>query len=396
MQATLPTSHDTGIDIVCLSLSRWNAAISSPAVALVKEFSKKHRVFFIEHPYSYKDLLHEKNGPSFRSGNITVITPPAVMPINFLPEGKVYNFFYDRNQSILLHTLRKILKQNNIRQYLFINFFDPFFLTKIPDDIAPAVYVYQCMDDISQVDYTRRHGQRLENEIVKTADLVLCTSTQLVKLQSEYSGNVYLHPNAADFDLFHTAAGQPLPRPADMNFPGKKIIGFTGSIEYRTDFALLKKLAIEHSDKILFLVGPVMGSEHEVLLNLPNIVFAGPRTIDQLPAYLQYFDCCIIPYKCNVLTASIYPLKINEYLAAGKPVVATAFSDDICAFNKVAYIAQTHEEFIRQVGMAIGEDDEDKRQLRIGVAAENTWTRRVEAFWKILADRNDLGSSVFA
>src|SRR3954471_24271308 len=81
-------SHNDEIDIICLSLLRWNAPISSPAVSLAKGFSKNHRVFFIEHPYSLKDVIKERKSASITTaGNITVITPPVVYPINFLPEG---------------------------------------------------------------------------------------------------------------------------------------------------------------------------------------------------------------------------------------------------------------------------------------------------------------------
>ena len=60
MQVNLPSYHKEHTDIICLSLSRWDAEISSPAVSLAKEFAKSNRVFFIEHPYSVKDVLMGK------------------------------------------------------------------------------------------------------------------------------------------------------------------------------------------------------------------------------------------------------------------------------------------------------------------------------------------------
>ena len=99
---------------------------------------------------------------------------------------------------------------------------------------------------------------------------------------------------------------------------------------------------------------------------------------------MQYFDCCIIPYRRNTLTASIYPLKVNEYLAAGKPVVATAFSEDMLAFSDCVYLAREHEEFIRLIDEAINSDDAQKKALRIETAAENTWEKRVQEFWAML------------
>ncbi|MBL7698402.1 MAG: glycosyltransferase [Chitinophagaceae bacterium] len=383
---TLP-SINRDIDIVCFSLSRWDAPISSPAVSLAKELSKNNRVFYIEHPYSFKDFIKEgKSARQYTDSNVRVVTPPLVYPINFLPEGKLYNALSSANNSILLKTLRKVLHQSHVRQYVFINFFDPFFLRAIPPDVKPARFIYQCMDDISQVAYTAKHGIRLENEIVKNADVVLCTSRELLRLKSVFSANVHFHPNAADVDLFKRAATEVLNRPADMDFGDKKVIGFMGSIEYRTDFELLVKLAKHHHDKILFMVGPVSGNEHITSgLNwLPNVVFAGAKRLEELPAYLQYFDCCIIPYKVNTLTASIYPLKINEYLAAGKPVVATNFSEDILSFKEVAYIVSSHAEFIDTIDKAIEENVINRKVARMEAASTNSWEKRVEQFWDII------------
>jgi glycosyltransferase involved in cell wall biosynthesis len=117
---------------------------------------------------------------------------------------------------------------------------------------------------------------------------------------------------------------------------------------------------------------------------MPNVIFAGPRKITELPNYLQYFDCVLIPFRKNTLTRSIYPLKINEYLAAGKPVIATHFSEDIYTFRDVAYVVDSHEEFLSTIDKAIAENDETKKQARMKVAGENTWEARVARFWDII------------
>ena len=381
-------SFNRDIDIVCFSLSRWDAPISSPATSLAKELSKNNRVFYIEHPYSYKDYVTEgKSSRQYTDGNVRVITPPLVYPINFLPEGKLYNTLSAINQSILVKTLRRLLKEHHIKEYVFINFFDPFFLRSLPQHIKPARFIYQCMDDLSQVSYTAKHGVRLENEIISNANITLCTSRELTRIKSNISDKVHFHPNAADVELFKTAATEVLTRPSGMYFDDKKIIGFTGSIEYRTDFELLYKIAKYHYDKIVYLIGPVAGDEHikRGLTKLRNVIFAGAKSLNELPAYLQYFDCCMIPYKVNKLTASIYPLKINEYLAAGKPVVSTNFSADIASFRNYIYIGDTHEEFIDLIDKAIEENVINKKIARMEAANANSWEKRVEEFWEIIS-----------
>jgi glycosyltransferase involved in cell wall biosynthesis len=92
-----------------------------------------------------------------------------------------------------------------------------------------------------------------------------------------------------------------------------------------------------------------------------------------------------VPFKKNILTKSIYPLKINEYLAAGKPVIATGFSEDIYSFKNVIHIAENDEEFVYAIDKAITENSQEMIKARMQVAQQNTWTSRVKQFWEIIA-----------
>jgi len=392
-------------DIICFSLSRWDSEISSPALALAIEFAKNNRVFFVEHPFSWKDYRQMKHTKQIQSrkdallkgkdiymnppslpANLTVVTSQLTLPINFLPPGALYNALAKYNDKLVLKVIRRLIKDYQLKDFIYVNFFDPYFVRSIPTDIKPLRTIYQSMDDISQVAYSHRHGTRLEEEIIRNFDYTLCTSKELTRLKSAFSPNVYFHPNAADISIFKKAAVETLPKPAELQEIRKPIIGYTGSIEYRSDFELLKKIAEYHKDKILFLVGPIQGEEHKAvgLDTMPNVIFAGPRKITELPDYLQYFDCVIIPFKKNTLTKSIYPLKINEYLAAGKPVIATHFSEDIYTFREVAYVVDSHEDFLTTIDKAIAENTEERKQARMKVAATNTWTARVDQFWNII------------
>jgi glycosyltransferase involved in cell wall biosynthesis len=397
---------NTKCDIICFTLSRWDSPISSPALSLAKEFARTNRVFYVEHPYNWKDYFSLKktpevikrrdallkgkkifSNPESLPSKLTVVTSQLTLPVNGLPPGNVYKRLAALNDRIVLKVIRKLIREYDVREYIYVNFFDPYFLQKLPGDLRPLRTVYQSMDDISQVPYSSRHGIRLEEEIIRNFDYTLCTSKELVRLKSQFSPNVHFHPNAADISIFAKAVTEDLPRPADLPADNKKIIGFTGSIEYRSDFQLLKKVAVHHADKILFFVGPVNTDEHRTsgLAMLPNVIFAGPRKIDELPAYLRYFDVTIIPYRKTVLTKSIYPLKINEYLAAGKPVVATHFSEDIYSFRDVACVADSDDEFIKAIDTAINNDNTALREARMKVAATNTWTSRVQQFWEIIS-----------
>jgi len=387
------------IDIICFSISRADAAISSPGYSLAKEFSKTHRVFYIEHPHSFKDLFVEWNTvgvkrrrktwfgdaspyKSDKSG-VTIVTPPLVLPINALPEGTVYSRAAAMNDRKIFNLIRRIRKDFAISEYLFINFFDPFYCRDFPSDIRPRKIVYQCMDAISEVPYTAKHGVRLENELVSKADLTICTSSGLVEHHRSRSGHVALLANGVDPELF-SKSGTGIP--AEIASGNKPLVGYVGSIEYRMDFDLLVSVAKSLPSYEFYFIGPIVGNSPglKLMKACSNVRFLGPKLQEQIPGYLSHFDAMLIPFKCNHLTSMVYPLKLNEYLLAGKPVIATNFSRDLSSFEPHVYIAHNAEEFARLISISVQEDSSSRISARIDCARQNSWSARATRFFELL------------
>lgn len=386
-------------------MSRWDEPYSSTIFSLAKEFARRHRVFYIDHPYTIKDFWQankQANAPHRRkallfgndiftslahlSPNLIAVTPRLTLPINWA-NGGVYNFLARWNDGSVIAAIRKTIQQYNIKQYLFINSFDPFFAQQLPPDIAPTQYIYQSTDAMQQGAYVAKHGVKLEQEMMKRADKTLVTSKQLLKYAQQFSANAHLLPNAADVALFNQAVSQHFARPTDLPTTTQPIIMYTGNIsQSRMDFALLQKIAQQHPNKQLVCIGPIDSPEHTKygLDKMPNVTFLPPKTIEQLPAYLQYAQCCIIPFLANELTQSIYPLKINEYLAAGKPVVTTNFSEDIADFAHIAHVAQSHTDFVQAIQTALDTNTPALQQARIALAQTNSWTERAKQLERIV------------
>jgi glycosyltransferase involved in cell wall biosynthesis len=398
-------SEKKDIDIICLALSRSDWHISSAGLFLAKEFAKKNRVFYIDHPYSWKDyftaaskkqikwrkkavLFGKKpySNPASFPPNLTIVTPFLTLPINFLPKGPFYRTLLRINDSIVKNSIKKILRDYGVKDYIFINFNDPFFLNQIPKDITPIRSVYYCTDKFAEVAYFKKHGAQMEETCMRNYDLTFCTSSELTRFAAEFSTKVHFLPNGADTVLFNKAFVEKLEKPTEIQCIHTPIIGYTGSIDHRTDFELLRKLALDNQDKTLVFVGPIQTDEHikAGLDKMKNVLFVGAKQITEIPNYHQYFDCAILPFLKTKFTKSIYPLKINEYLAAGLPVIAINFSDDIKSFSHVAYIEDTHEGFLHAVGFALKENTPEKVKERMSVASQNSWTARIEKFWEIL------------
>jgi len=404
------------LDIIYFTLFPWDNAYSSVSLSFTREFAKHNRVFYINHPYSIKDFVKGWTHPMVKARrqdlllnrmryetipdlpDVIAVQPPLTLPINWMNPGKRYDRWFEYNNRIILNTIRQVIKDYNIKNFVYLNCFNPYYVGALPKELGAKLSMYQCIDDMTEEAYTAKHGARLEEEAMRNSDLAFVTSRNLYRLKKHLNPNTYVLHNAVDITIFEKALKKPLPRPRELEGVKGKIIGFTGNInEYRLDYPLFKQIAEQHPDKTLVMVGPLNSDTYKEygLDKMPNVIFTGGKNIRELPAFLQHFDVAIIPFVNNKLTASIYPLKINEYLAAGKPVVATNFSEDICSFADVVYIAENHEDFVRNIDRAIAENSEAMIEQRVLTSKQNTWTERVKEFWEIV-DKHLVGAEKVA
>lgn len=380
---------------------------------MAKELANTVQVLYVNHPYSFKDIvlgllrgdtvLRERlwhlirfrnryEGSDTIPKNFTALTPPPTLPINWLPPGRLYDFFQGLNNRIVLRSIRRALKRLDLHNFLYINCYDPFFAGLLPPAFGAHTCIYHCIDDITQDAYTARHGERLENEACQNADLVFVTSSNLKRLKQASAQRIVAYFNAAEVSVFQQVLTRKFPRPTELDGRPGQVIGFIGNLDgSRMDYPLLKKIALAFPDQTLLLVGPLNSREPaEIGLDrLPNVVFAGSRRLEDLPPLLQHMDCVLIPFLCNTLTFSIYPLKINEYLAAGKPVVSTSFSDDIRTFAHCIYLAENHDDFLQKIALALAENDPNMVRNRVLVAQSNTWEARIRQLWQEIGNTVD-------
>jgi glycosyltransferase involved in cell wall biosynthesis len=401
-------------DILYFTLFPWDNAYSSVSLSFTREFIKNNRVFYINPPYSVKDFIAEWRTPAVVARRPDLLKnrmryetipelpeavaaqPPLTLPVNWLPEGIAYRHLLRYNNWVVLNCIRQVVRDFKLKDFIYINCFNPYLAGVLPKDFGARLSIYQCIDDMREEAYTARHGARLEEEVIRRVDLAFVTSRNLLRLKKPVNPNTHLLHNAADISIFQQAMEKDLARPVELAGIAGEIIGFTGNLDpNRINYGLLRKVAERHTDKTLVLVGPVNSSgvsEHG-LDRLPNVVFTGGKHISELPAFLQHFDVVLIPFSINKLTSSIYPLKINEYLAAGKPVVSTDFSEDIRGFEKDIYLAKNEEDFIGLIPRAIAEDSPRLMAQRLATARQNTWTERVKQFW-VVVNRHLEGSLV--
>jgi teichuronic acid biosynthesis glycosyltransferase TuaH len=134
----------------------------------------------------------------------------------------------------------------------------------------------------------------------------------------------------------------------------------------------------------LVLIGPdhLSARDRERLLACGNVYLTGPKPYAEIPQWMRGFDACIVPHLVTPFTESLNPIKLWEYLAAGKPIVSTpvaGFRD----FPELVHLASGAEEFCRALEGALHENP-DLAERRRREAQHHSWEKRVDAIEKVL------------
>lgn len=215
-----------------------------------------------------------------------------------------------------------------------------------------------------------------ERFLAQACDLALPLSPDLEKKMREYGAlRVCLLKDGVDLEAFRdrNAAGVSVER-------GELTLGFWGWIwPYNTDVPLLAHLARSRPSWQIHLLGPLDDAVARSL-NLPNIHFHGQVPRRQLRAYADQFDACLLPAPDDAFNRARDPLKVYEYLACEKPVVAT--NQPQLAGMVGVYLSRDAEEFIANVERAAREPLDGVRLSEF--LAGQTWTRRVDTLLDLL------------
>ena len=146
---------------------------------------------------------------------------------------------------------------------------------------------------------------------------------------------------------------------------------------------MLKKLLVANPQFDFHFIGRVVTPLAEQLNVLQNVKFFGAVAPERLPGMMQHFEAGIIPFVKNDFTRNIYPMKVNEYLAMGVPVVSTGFARffDLDDFIELADDETTFSAKLKEV---IDSNSDLKRLQRKTKANSNSWEQKSTEFENIL------------
>lgn len=214
----------------------------------------------------------------------------------------------------------------------------------------------------------------LKNFLEKS-DLLVGTAKLLEEQLKEYLNKyniknketMYL-PNAVDSDLFEPR--KVYEKPEDLKQGIKTLIYYGSLWGSWFDWDIIKNIAEKCKDAEINLIGDYAGITETVREMPQNVHFLGLKKQTDLPAYLYYSDYAILPFKPDEIGKYVSPLKVFEYIAMNKPVLATELND-IIEYENV-YCSNKVEEWVKW----IQEDLKFNINNRNKFILENDWYAR--------------------
>lgn len=387
-----------GLDIVCVALPAWEGEYAKSTVELCRRLSTRNRVLYVNYPLTWMSIARGvlRNGkasvrgtPRFRStltevdaggGHVHVLTPPPAIPSNGLPAGPLQRAVMWCNARRVERSIKRAMDRIGMSEPIVINAFNPFYGCHLAGRLGERLLAYYCYDEIGAAPWTARHGPAAERRFLDKVDVVVTTSSELQRTRSQRHPRTFLVRNGVSFEHFNRArrlAQELAPRP-------RRCVGYLGSLDERVDYALLAAVMDSCTEWDFLFVGRAISPGAALLESRPNARLVGARPPDELPAFLAEMDVCVIPFVCDDFTRAIYPLKINEYLAAAKPVVMTPFAP-LHEFDGLVEVAGPAREFAQAVRRAWSSDNEELRARRVAAARSNSWNRRALELENVLA-----------
>jgi len=274
---------------------------------------------------------------------------------------------------------RRVLKQVLARDWgakfagaiLWVN--DPMAVLSFAGQLDEAMIVYDCMDELSQFDGAPPMMVERERVLTEVADVIFCGGRKMRDKRLGINGNTHFYGTGVDCQHFGAAMDASLPVHPEIAKLHGPVLGYFGVVDERLDYELLAALADADPGWSIAMVGPFTKVDPEALPQRPNLHWLGGKAYSELPALTKGMDVCMMPFALSAATEFINPTKALEYMAAGKPVVATALDEVKSNFATASKIARSHGEFIDHCRKQVAAPCAAMVGRGLKLAAENTW-----------------------
>ena len=385
-----------GFSIVCVSRQDWHAGLpTNRQQIMVRAAERGHRVLFVETGgHLSRHLWRLVTGPG--RGSLARRLFGAERPadgiavekaLTIAPWGQKFQLANRINSRLTGLRIRRAARAFGGERVLWL--YDPTAF-ELVGHAGEDLTVYDVVDDYAEQvgpdARRRRFVAEADEEAASRSQVVFATTSGLYERQLARNPETHLVRNGADFAHFSNLNGA---APEVRALPGP-IVGFAGNLtSEKVDFGLLEAVARARPEWSIVVVGPAAEDARgglEPLTQLPNVHVLGFRPYDELPSLVGGFSVGLIPYRSTAYTRNCSPLKVFEYLAAGKAVVASGVPA-LSGMEPDVVLADGADEFVAAVEAALADDSPDAVARRQRLAEKNTWEGRTERLLELIGGR---------
>jgi glycosyltransferase involved in cell wall biosynthesis len=305
-------------------------------------------------------------------------------PGRWLPRVYRPSVVADLTERVRLHQAVARLRSRGAR-HIVLYLWRPDFAHVV--DMVPHDMSCYHIDDEYSFAPTEQPLDPKEVALIERVDQVIIHSSKLVEKKGHFNPNTAVIPNGADYRAFAT----PVPEPADLQGIRHPRIGYVGMVKEQLDLELLRSLAERHHEWSFVFVGPSSVPESNpdlrALRACANVHFLGGKHVSELPAYMQHMDVCTLPYAMDDYTKYIYPMKLHEYLATGRPVVGRPISA-LLDFSDLISLALTPSEWSEAINSALQPAAivQSAQEARRTVARKHDWNRHATSVARLFCE----------
>lgn len=377
IESPIPAAPIQRADVICFSIIDWEFRYQRPQQIMSQFGLNGHRVFYIS-PSRFEpaEAVPRARVKTIKENVYEVQLAAAGV---FDVYGEVVEGANRDELLASLDELRRTFHINEAIAYVMIASWG--MLALEARQLWGWRVIYDCMDEWENFPGIKRHLLDVEVELVRRCDLLVVTSKVLYEKWRGYDRPLVLARNAVDWD-FYAQRCRPNQILGQVQHP---VVGYYGAIADWFDVDLVAEAAQKRPDYTFVLLGGVFDVDITKLEALTNVRILGQQPYESMPQYLYHFDVCIIPFKINAITEATDPVKVYEYLSAGKPVVTVALPE-LELLREYLHIAKDKDDFIIQLDLAVSEDDPDVVDRRRRVAQQQTWVERYRQIERGLAE----------
>ncbi len=383
-------NNDTGILAFVPNL--WEG-YWRPKHYIISRLSRDYKVLWVAPPLSWRKAFYAKSlrmtsrGVSKISPSLWTYSPERYLP--GLPGRYGLKSLAGFVDGIRVRKIKSILAAMGIKRLILYIWKPEFshYLGKFNEELV----CFHIDDEytFSEVDLPI---SETESKLLKNSDVVFVLSKTLLEKKGKLNSATFYSPMGVDFDYYRQIVEDENIHYDDIVSIPRPRIGYVGYIKKQIDLKLLLGIAQKRKDWSLVLVGPINKGHQEIQKDIEllrsegNVYFLGGKKHEELPGYIKDMDVCLMCYRNTAYTNYIYPLKLHEYLACGKPIVATPL-ENLKDFKDVLYFSDRQEDWIENIQKCLEGQNTELVQKRIAVARGNSWDARVKEIRAIFQEK---------